>query len=126
MAKTILGEDELNKVRAKAISLHSDVIKSFVETADSSFGQRALVDMFKVADKNGDGKLDNDEVREALHSLGFSWLKEKQVAGILRRADQDKNGVIDYQEFVSEAPKTLKTNLVKLAKKNGGELGFLV
>eukprot|EP00957_Ditylum_brightwellii_P202322 15329651-Ditylum_brightwellii.AAC.1 len=52
IAKTILGEDELNKVRAKAISLHSDVIKSFVETVDSSFGQRALVDMFKVADKN--------------------------------------------------------------------------
>eukprot|EP00957_Ditylum_brightwellii_P212026 15366874-Ditylum_brightwellii.AAC.1 len=82
--------------------------------------------MYKVADKNGDGKLDNEEVQEALHSLGFSWLKEKQVAGILKRADQDENGVIDYQEFVSEAPKTLKTNLVKLAKKNGGELGFLV
>jgi len=125
-AKTILGEDELNKVRAKAISVHSDVIKSFVETADSSIGQRALVDMFKVADKNGDGKLDTDEVREALHKLGFSWLKDKQVAGILKRADQDNNGVIDYQEFVAEAPKTLKTNLVKLAKKNGGELGFLV
>ena len=34
-------------------------------------------------------------------------------------------GVIDYDEFVKEAPKTLKTNLVKLAKNNGAELGFL-
>ena len=34
-------------------------------------------------------------------------------------------GVIDYEEFVNEAPKTLKTNLVKLAKNNGAELGFL-
>ena len=34
-------------------------------------------------------------------------------------------GVIDYEEFVKEAPKTLKTNLVKLAKNNGAELGFL-
>ena len=33
--------------------------------------------------------------------------------------------VIDYDEFVKEAPKTLKTNLVKLAKENGAELGFL-
>ena len=30
-----------------------------------------------------------------------------------------------YDEFVKEAPKTLKTNLVKLAKNNGAELGFL-
>ena len=53
-------------------------------------------------------------------------MKEKQVAGILKQADQDKNGVIDYQEFLSEAPMTLKTNLVVLVQKNGGELGFLV
>ena len=61
-AKIILGETELNKVRAKTISLHSDIIKSFVETANSSFGQWALVDMCKVADENGNEKLDNDEV----------------------------------------------------------------
>jgi hypothetical protein len=28
-------------------------------------------------------------------------------------------------EFVKEAPRTLKVNLVKLAKQNGAELGFL-
>eukprot|EP00957_Ditylum_brightwellii_P189772 14447702-Ditylum_brightwellii.AAC.1 len=92
LAKTILGEDELDKVRAKAISLHLDVIKSFVETANSSFGQHALV-----------------------------AVPEKQITGILKQVDQDKNDVIDFQEFVSEVPKTLKMNLVKLAKKNGGE-----
>ena len=36
-----------------------------------------------------------------------------------------QNCVIDYEEFVEEAPKTLKVNLVKLAKNNGAELGFL-
>ena len=43
----------------------------------------------------------------------------------MKRADEDDNCVIDYEEFVKEAPKTLKTNLVKLAKNNGAELGFL-
>jgi Ca2+-binding EF-hand superfamily protein len=53
-------------------------------------------------------------------------LKEKQVKGIFERADTDENGTIDLQEWMTEAPKTLRTNLTKLAKKNGGELGFLV
>ena len=48
-----------------------------------------------------------------------------QIDAIMKRADEDDNCVIDYEEFVKEAPKTLKTNLVKLAKNNGAELGFL-
>ena len=33
--------------------------------------------------------------------------------------------VIDFEEFVKETPKTLRTSLVKLAKQNGHDLGFL-
>ena len=34
--------------------------------------------------------------------------------------------VIDFEEFVKETPKVLRVNLVKLAKSNGHDLGFLV
>ena len=34
--------------------------------------------------------------------------------------------MIDFEEFVMEAPRTLRVSLVKLAKKNGHDLGFLV
>ena len=34
-------------------------------------------------------------------------------------------GVIDFEEFVKESPKALRVNLVKLAKANGHDLGFL-
>jgi len=74
-------------------------------------------------DKNKDGVLDEKELALAFETLGFSWLKEKQVSGILKRADKDDDGIIDYEEFRKELPKTLRTNLTKLAKKNGGELG---
>jgi len=124
--KKLLGEEKLNKLRAKGISLHSDVINRFIETANTKFGQSTLVALFNLADRNGDGLLQQEEVASALASLGFTWLQQKQVLGILERADKDKNGVIDQKEFLEEAPKTLRTNLVKLAKKNGGELGFLV
>lgn len=125
-AKAVLGEEKLNKVRAKAISMHSDVISSFVDTHDTPTGQAALKTLFRIADKDGNGTISTDELAEAFQALGFNWLKEKQVNGIFKRADIDENGAIDLEEFVKEAPKTLRTNLIKLAKTNGGELGFLV
>ena len=125
LGKDILGEKELNQVRAKAIGLHSDVIGKFVETADSSFGNQALKVLFSIADKDGNGTIEEEELAVALTSLGFD-LKPKQISGIFQRADVDENGAIDWDEWQKEAPKTLRTNLIKLAKKNGGELGFLV
>ena len=125
-AKAVLGDEQLNKIRAKAISMHSDVIKQFVDTYEMPTGQAALKTLFTICDKDGNGILTEDELSAAFQSIGFTWLKEKQVKGILKRADADDNGAIDYEEFINEAPKTLRTNLVKLAKQNGGELGFLV
>jgi len=124
--KVILGEDTLKKVRAKAISLHSDVIANFVDTYSTPFGQATLARLFTILDTNEDGVLDPSELQSGLHKLGFEWLKEKQISGIVKRSDLDKNGVIDYEEFSKAAPKTLRTNLTKLAKKNGGEMGLLV
>ena len=125
-AGTILGPELLNKVRAKAISMHSDIIKSFVETSDSEFGNAVLQQIFKYVDADKSGYIDKDELSVALSLLGFKWLKEKQVDGIFARADVNGDGMISMEEFMNEAPRTLKTNLVKLAKNNGGDLGFLV
>lgn len=125
-AKQILGEKRLNKIRADAISLHSDVIGNFVDTSNSELGETVLTVLFQAADKDGNGKLEEQELAAALRALGFEWVQEKQVKGILKRADANENGAIEFDEFLKEAPKTLRTNLIKLAKKNGGELGFLV
>ena len=123
--KRLMGDQELNELRAKIIGEHSKVIKQFVDTSHSPTGQIALKVLFEAADKDGNGTLDKEEVAAALRALGFSHLQEKQIDGILSRADADENEVIDFEEFVREAPKTLRTNLVKLAKQNGAELGFL-
>nr|AAY27742.1 death-specific protein [Skeletonema costatum] len=125
-ASTILGQEQLNKVRAKAISIHSDLIKSFVGTSESAFGQGVLQQLFKYVDADRSGYIDKEELSAALSSLGFKWLKEKQVNGIFKRADVNGDGMLSLEEFLAEAPRTLKTNLVKLAKNNGGEMGLLV
>lgn len=125
-AKAVMGESELNQFRAKAISIHTKVIGGFVGTHDSRVGNAVSKTIYSAIDANGDGVLCEDEVQGAMKTLGFSWIKEKQVKGIVKRADKDKNGTIDYEEFKNDLPKTLKTNLTKLAKKNGADLGFLV
>jgi len=125
LAKGVLGDEQVNKLRAAIISKHSDVIAAFVDTADTQLGQTVLKAMFRLADKNGNGVVEKDELADALLLLGFDWLQEKQINGILERSDVDGNGTIDLEEWLQAAPKTLRTNLVKLAKKNGGDMGLL-
>mmetsp|Transcript_16704 Transcript_16704/g.35482 ORF Transcript_16704/g.35482 Transcript_16704/m.35482 type:complete len:231 (-) Transcript_16704:622-1314(-) len=124
-AKKILGENELNQLRGKVIAEHSKVISAFVDTSESPFGRIALKRLFDAADKDGNGTLDRQEIEAALRALGFTYLNEKQIDGIFTRADIDENEEIDFEEFCKEAPKTLRTNLIKLAKTNGHDLGFL-
>ena len=124
--KAIMGEQELLEFRAKVILEHSKVIGKFVDTHDSKFGQIALKTLFDAADKNDDGTLDVDEVRGALNALGFTWLDEDKSGQLVGRADVNGDEVIDFEEFAKAAPKVLRTNLVKLAKQNGNDLGFLV
>jgi hypothetical protein len=122
--KKVIGDENLNKVRGKVIGLHSQVIGVFVDTAETEFGDRVLRALFDIADKDKSGTIEEEELAVALRALGFS-LKDNQIKGIFERGDLDANGALDFEEWRKEAPKTLRTNLIKLAKKNGGELGFL-
>ena len=124
-AKSVMGTKELNALRANIISKHTKVINAFVDTSESEFGQIVLKRMFEAADKDNSGGLDKEEVREALRALGFAFIENKEVEKIMKRADLDGNEVIDFEEFVKETPKTLRKSLVKLAKQNGHDLGFL-
>lgn len=124
--KAVLGVDQLTKVRAKIIGMHSDLIKSFVASSDSEFGKSVLRQLFNLVDTDNSGYLDKDEIAVALNTLGFKWLGEKEVNKIFARADANGDSEISLEEFMEETPKTLKVNLIKLAKQNGGEMGLLV
>ena len=104
-AKALMGEEELNKLRGEVIAQHSKVISAFVDTSESPFGQLVIRKMFEAADKDGSGGVDKEELRAALKALGFDFLEEKQVSGILERADTSGDLVIDFEEFVKETPR---------------------
>lgn len=124
LAKVVMGDKDLNQLRGKVIAKHTEVIRGFVDTSETEFGQAVLKQLYNIADVDSDGTIDKEELTTALQSLGFT-LKDKQINGIFERADADSNGRIDMNEWIANAPKTLSTNLIKLAKKNGGDLGFL-
>lgn len=124
--KKILGEKKLNEIRAKIILQHSKVISQFVDTSDTKFGKIALKCLFEAADKNKNGKLEFDEIKSASKALGFTWIDDDKTRKLIISGDINNDEIIDFEEFVNSAPKVLRTNLVKLAKKNGNDLGFLV
>ncbi|GMH46328.1 hypothetical protein TrRE_jg2930, partial [Triparma retinervis] len=125
-AKITIGDDDLKQLRADVIVKHSKVIGAFVDTSTSPFGRIALKKLFEAADKNGDGVLTPSEIKEACSALGFTWIDDDKSKSLVERADVDENDVIDFEEFVKSTPKVLRTNLIRLAKKNGNDLGFLV
>jgi hypothetical protein len=124
-AKQVMGETELQKLRANIIKKHTKVISNFIDTSESKFGQLVLKRMFEAADKDGNGTLDKEEIREALSALGFTFVKDSDMDKLMKTADMDDNEVIDFEEFIKATPKALRGNLVKLAKQNGHDLGFL-
>jgi len=123
--RVIVGEDKLKEVRLKVIQAHGQVMADFIGTADTDNGQFALRKLFEAADTDGSGAVDREEMKVALQKLGFSWADDKKVDNIFKKGDKDKSDTIDFEEFVEVAPVILKQNLLKLAKENGGELGFL-
>jgi Ca2+-binding EF-hand superfamily protein len=120
-----MGEEELNKLRGKVIGMHSNVITDFVGTSEGIFGQSVLKQMYAAFDADRNGTLEESELEKVLKTLGFSYLNAKQVNGIFERADADHDGHIDEEEWKADFPKTLRKNLTKLAKKNGGDMGLL-
>jgi len=124
--RRIIGPDRFQKVKGEAIKAHSNVIAQFVDTSDSPFGKLALRKLFEAADVDKSGQLDKEELKVALKKLGFEWMDDdKKIENVIKKGDKDGDELIDLEEFAAAAPTVLRQNLIKLAKANGSELGFL-
>jgi len=62
--------------------------------------KEALLQAFGIFDKNGDGTINKEELRQALTTLGFGKLSNDEVEELFSEADADENGYIDFNELV--------------------------
>lgn len=72
----------------------------------SPFGVRGLSRIFKAMDVKGDTNLDVDDFRWGLMDFGVQVTKE-EAAQVLDHFDIDKNGLVNFSEFL----RTIKGNL---------------
>ncbi|XP_044002135.1 calmodulin-A-like isoform X2 [Aphidius gifuensis] len=63
-------------------------------------GQDELREAFRVFDKNNDGLISSTELRHVMTNLGEK-LSEEEVDDMIKEADLDGDGMVNYDEFVS-------------------------
>ncbi|XP_060523392.1 calmodulin-A-like isoform X2 [Cylas formicarius] len=63
-------------------------------------GEEELKEAFRVFDKNNDGLISNIELRHVMTSLG-ERLSEEEVEDMIKEADLDGDGQVNYEEFVT-------------------------
>lgn len=79
---------------------------------------KALRDTFSQFDKNGDGQLTTQELKTGIAKIQGCSMTEKDVEQIMRVMDSNRNGYIDYTEFIAgclQSYNYLKENHLKTA-----------
>lgn len=59
-----------------------------------------LKELFNYFDKNGDGAISREELDTVMKSLGKT-LSDEEIKAIISTVDANKNGSIEFQEFLS-------------------------
>merc|ERR1712167_273205 len=77
-------------------------VSSYNQTTLEKYFKR----LFKMGDVNGDGVLQPQEVSALLKLTGFEF-DDSTIAAIVRDADTNHDGVIEYEEFVPMMLQTL-------------------
>ncbi len=77
-----------------------DVILAFISSQLAFADIEDLSDLFEQIDVNNDGVLTVDEFEKALNRQG-TYVSSSELHQILKKVDMDKNGKINFNEFIA-------------------------
>lgn len=107
-----LGEEEVDAIFARVDTDYSGAIdySEFVAatTNEKSFiSQNRLKSAFKAFDKDGNGQISAEEIKQILGFGHPGGLDEETVDKIIQQVDENGDGEISYEEFANMMMKTL-------------------
>ncbi|VUC23483.1 unnamed protein product [Clonostachys rosea] len=100
--QSIIDEADLDNNGALEFS---DFVRLMSDKVKPTSLDDELIDVFRMLDRNGDGRVSKEELREAMAVLA-KGVSEADLNEMLQAADEDDDGHISYEEFV----KVMKTN----------------
>ncbi len=82
------------------LQAHARCCKSRDSTTKSIPGEQRYLEVFTEFDKDQSGSIDGDELLDVLRELGHKNATKAQADDLFVAMDADRNGVIDYEEFI--------------------------
>lgn len=76
-----------------------EFLNLMVKTMNNCDAEEEILEAFRVFDKNGDGVISASELRHIMTNLGEK-LTDEEVDEMIKEADLDGDGLINYVEFV--------------------------
>ncbi|KHJ97775.1 EF hand [Oesophagostomum dentatum] len=83
------------------------------DVPDSTFSRKELKEyrqLFNMFDTDGSGAIGNDELKQAMLSIGIH-ANEAEIDNVIKEVDADGNGEIDFEEFCACMKKS--QNIIK-------------
>jgi calcium-dependent protein kinase len=91
--------ENLRRFSAKQ-KLQQSTIAFLVRQISNSELVKSLRNIFRTLDKNGDGTLSFDEIKEGFKKYYGEKIGEKEWEQIIKNLDQDGSNTIEYEEFI--------------------------
>lgn len=104
--------------RFRNICRLKDAIFNFICTHMLSIQDyKELRQIFESVDQNGDGTLSRDEIRSQLVSFLPANTLDTRLEEIFQKVDSDRNGIIDYEEFIKATIDVAKVESKEVLRK---------